>query len=604
MMESDGRDDATPRRSTERRSTTSADASTSVPVHAHADAIVQTAGTPAEPPAEPTAAGALTRLHPSSPIFGIARHARALIVPALIVLVASRGGWASWEAWAAILILPLAIYEFVRYATTRYRVDGDRIEVVQGLVFRSERKIPLRRIQNLDLVQNVFHRMLGVAEVQVSTAGSAEPEAVFKVLSLDAVARLRQQVLPGSSGDAASSTGVGGGGVGADEAIVGAGDPLEPLSGSPSTVGSFPEPGDAPGAAASSRNEVMLRIPTSELILLGLLSDRGMALVAVGFGVAWETGVLNRIGFSSLYHQYGAGLAGWTLVFAAAALLVSAFLVLRVLSALWMVLRFHDFTLERDGTDLRIRCGLLTRITATIPARRIQLVSVRQTPLQRALGRLSIRVETAGGVTGNDHAGDAALLGRRWFVPILPSAELSRILDVVRPALGVEFGAAPWQPATPAARRRIMRRSMIASSLVALAALAVAGGLSMGGLFTGGTLVVIAIATLGVLVVPWSLWLAAREARFLAHALTDDGVLFRSGAWTRQRSATFVDKIQVVALVESPFDRRHAMATLAVDTAGVGPAEHAIQVPFLPRAEAEEMLATLATRADAAAFRW
>jgi putative membrane protein len=81
-------------------------------------------------------------------------------------------------------------------------------------------------------------------------------------------------------------------------------------------------------------------------------------------------------------------------------------------------------------------------------------------------------------------------------------------------------------------------------------------------------------------------------------------VAFRSGVITRQTSATFFDKIQSVALSQSPFDRRWHMATLAVDTAGAGPAGHRIRVPYLEEDTARSALRYLSERAEGAQFKW
>ena len=61
-------------------------------------------------------------------------------------------------------------------------------------------------------------------------------------------------------------------------------------------------------------------------------------------------------------------------------------------------------------------------------------------------------------------------------------------------------------------------------------------------------------------------------------------------------------KIQAVELDESPFDRRHQMASLAVDTAGAG--AHKIDIPYLSRPTAEDARMTLAHEAAATVFRW
>ena len=51
-----------------------------------------------------------------------------------------------------------------------------------GILFRNVRHLPYARIQNLDAVQNVFHRAFGMADVRVGTGGGAEPEARMSVL--------------------------------------------------------------------------------------------------------------------------------------------------------------------------------------------------------------------------------------------------------------------------------------------------------------------------------------------------------------------------------------------------------------------------------------
>jgi putative membrane protein len=94
--------------------------------------------------------------------------------------------------------------------------------------------------------------------------------------------------------------------------------------------------------------------------------------------------------------------------------------------------------------------------------------------------------------------------------------------------------------------------------------------------------------------------LARAESRFVAHARTPWGFAFRSGALTRKWSATWPDRVQVLSLSETPFDRRHGMASLAVDTAGAGPARHRILVPYLARPGADALQSELARAAQAA----
>ena len=60
----------------------------------------------------------------------------------------------------------------------------------------------------------------------------------------------------------------------------------------------------------------------------------------------------------------------------------------------WATLRLHGFRLTREGEDLRTEYGLLTRVAATIPLRRIQTLTLREGPLHRLVGKNLARAST------------------------------------------------------------------------------------------------------------------------------------------------------------------------------------------------------------------
>src|SRR5687768_668515 len=132
------------------------------------------------------------RLHPSSLVLRAAAYAKKLVLPAVFVLVLARNG--SWELWLLVAFVPAIAFEFFRYFTLRYRFGPEELIVRKGLIFRSERHIPFSRIQNINLLQGVLHRWFGVADVSIETAGGKEPEAILKVLSVDAVSQMRRRV--------------------------------------------------------------------------------------------------------------------------------------------------------------------------------------------------------------------------------------------------------------------------------------------------------------------------------------------------------------------------------------------------------------------------
>src|SRR5690606_12024182 len=153
--------------------------------------------------------------------------------------------------------------------------------------------------------------------------------------------------------------------------------------------------------------------------------------------------------------------------------------------------------------------GLLTRVTSTIPLRRVQTLSVHEGPLQRWLSRAAIRVETAG---GQPRGGGEAAPEREWVAPIVHASQGHRRRRQIMPEL--DLTALEWQPVHPNAFRRAVKVAL-AMALAASAAVAMASWW-------------LSLAALAV-TVPWAVLSASRHVRHLGWAATGDVVAFRSG---------------------------------------------------------------------------
>jgi putative membrane protein len=90
------------------------------------------------------------------------------------------------------------------------------------------------------------------------------------------------------------------------------------------------------------------------------------------------------------------------------------------------------------------------------------------------------------------------------------------------------------------------------------------------------------------------IYLASRYAKSMKFSRLNDWIVYRSGIFTRKFSVTFFDKVQAVSILQSPFDRRWDMSTLSVDTAAAGPAQHRIEVKYLPTSIADDELIQIA----------
>ena len=498
------------------------------------------------------------RLHPASILFVLWSQLRQLAVPFLLLLVSAGSAGLNWQAWTTLLIIPYTLIAIFRYASFQYRYEPDEIVIRTGFLFKNERHVPYTRIQNVDAVQNVVHRLLGVVDVRLETGGGQQPEARLSVLPLPALEEMRQKVLE-------------------ERARAGVGAPVE--------------------AAAAPSEEVLLHLSTSELAIGGLIENRGFVIIAAALGLLWEFGQVD----GALDNLFGEGRSGRGLIRDAVramfsggaiapgriALAFGAFLLLlafiRVLSMVWALIRLYDFKLTRDGEALHSTFGSFTRVTATIPLRRIQTLTIREGPLHRLLNRASVRVETAGG----DAKTQGSTRQREWLAPIIAKDKLPEFLTAVLP--GVDLAAVDWRSAAPAAYRRAVRIGLIFAMPISLVLI---------WFLRQWSLLFLPIPLL------WATVGSRKFVQYLRWGLSDQAVAFHSGWIWRATTVARFSKIQTVALRETPFDRSWTMASVRIDTAGASEASHRVDIPFLSRDAADELFNRLATKAEQTEFRW
>lgn len=502
------------------------------------------------------------RLHPLSILFGLVAQVRNFLLPGFVVLFAgSQGWWGDWQRWAMLLVVPYAFVAILRYVTFRYRYEAHEMVIRTGLLFRNERHVPYARIQNLDAVQNVFHRLLGVVEVRVQTGGGQEPEAKMSVLPVAAYEEMRRRVFENRRGEEEAA-----------EAV-----PLQSTSG-----------------------RTLLQLSLRDLLLHGFIENRGIVLIATGFGLLWELGLADSLTdrifgetasgravirdlVKAVFGQGGFPLGRIAFAFAAFAGLL---LFIRLLSMVWALTRLYGFRIVRDVEDLRTEYGLLTRVVATIPLRRIQTLTIREGPLHQLFRRASVKVQTAGG-GGEGGEEDAGAKQREWLAPIIRREDLPGFLREVLPE--VDLAAVSWRPVELRAFRRVLKQSVLVSILFSLPFVV--------------PLKAWALVPFAVFLV-WGYISSRIYVRNLGWAVTESAVLFRSGWIWRQVSVARFAKIQAVAIHESPFDRRAAMARVRVDTAGAGMTAHRVDIPYLARETARGLYDLLARQAARTAFKW
>ncbi|MEJ7747287.1 MAG: PH domain-containing protein [Luteimonas sp.] len=485
------------------------------------------------------------RLHPWSWLFVLLQQLKQFLIPLIALLFFGRGssdGNGGNELWPLIGIGVLALTSLLQYFTYRYRVDRDSLTIHSGWLHRSLRHVPFARIHNVVLHQSLLHRIFGVAEVRLESAGGDKPEAQMRVLRLDDALALEQLI---------RHRGV----VPAADALVVADD-------------------------------VLLAMPTSEVIRHGLISNRGLIVVGAGIGALSQ--VSPRL-LPNLFEGMGEALFGWAgrqafgpaqYVLAAVSLLLLFVVVLRVLSVAMALLQYHGFVLSEHGRRLTVDRGLLTRLRTSATRRRIQAWTLEEGLLHRVFKRRTLKIDTAVAETGNDKR------ALKELAPIATPQACDALVQHLLPT--VQWPRAGWQPLHRNAGWRLFVPGVVFALVLTLALSWRFGAWSLAGL----------------LWLPWSWYESMQHARRAGYSVDHALIAVRGGWWSRHWRFAELDKLQALQLLRSPIDRRFGMATLHLDTAGASAMTPPLRIRYLPAAEADALYRRLGAVIARSKLQW
>jgi putative membrane protein len=316
-------------------------------------------------------------------------------------------------ALVGVAVVLLVGYEVTYWTRYEYALTADTFDIRSGVFRRRNREIPVDRIQNVDISRNVVQRLLGIAAVDLETAGGGATEAAVRYVSFEEAKRLQRTLAARKRGATA-----------AREAETG---------------------GDEAGV------EALFELEPRELALVGLLS---FDLRTPGLVVFVVYGLVTAGRSGSVLPVSGGGLA---LAAGAVGLVVLLVLHTRATGAVAAVLNYYDFRLTRVDDELQYERGLLRRYDGSIPLDKVQTLTVVDDPLKRYFGYAALYVETAGYAPGgSDDRGSQAAV---------PIAERERVLALVEELEGVAVEGLDRPPKR--VRRRYVARYLVAVSLLA-----------------------------------------------------------------------------------------------------------------------------------------
>jgi len=270
-------------------------------------------------------------LHPLTPVLRSGRF----VLPLVFGILQTTNGAIGRQYVLPLVGVALLLGGSAGYASwrfTRYRITDGVLELQSGVIQRRRRRVPLARLESVDLKRNLLARAVGLAELHLEAVSTGDSEVVLSYLTEDDAAALRATLLARGAG-------------------------LSPDAPPPPEV-------------------VLAAVPAGPLVITALLVPAlllGVVVVA-----------------SAITAFFSIAATGAFLVGGVPGLLATTVVILARQEAVF------GFTVAEAPDGLRIRRGLLNLRTQTIPTGRVQAVRIVEPLLWQPFGWVRVLVDVAG----------------------------------------------------------------------------------------------------------------------------------------------------------------------------------------------------------------
>ncbi|MEZ4686048.1 MAG: PH domain-containing protein [Bacteroidia bacterium] len=462
-----------------------------------------------------------TRQSPAALIFfairvvmGIVRQWWPLV---LIVLFRSGQEGSGRKVYMGLGLAALGIFLIIRSALGYFRftfnLTEESLEVQKGLFSRQKLSIPFERIQAVNFEQDIIHQLLNVVKVNIDTAGSGGAEVSFAALTRPDAEAMRRFILENRK----------------------------------EVVGEEVEEEEAAALAEQAQTRPWLRLSLDDLLKVGLGQNHlRTALIIIGFFFSILNRVEEAMGWDAEDVYYSIvgmelNLENWVSI---GLIILPFFLIISIIFSLVRTfLRYFDLRVMRTARGYRLTAGLLQRREQEVNLGKVQMARGKRTWLERLLKQHTFSLKQASSKAGG---------GGNFVVPGLTDANVEKLLQ---PLYGdeLEFEKDRFGPSNWYRYRLFLFRALFPALLFASS------------YFYTQNLQVFILAGLWLVIGTW--W-SYRFVKTFSINVNQEILEVQRGVFTRSQDLLAIYKVQAVTMRQSPYQRRHALASLTLHTAG------------------------------------
>lgn len=455
------------------------------------------------------------------------------------------------------VLLPTALAHVFRFVSVRYHINEAELVIRSGVISKRDRRIPLERMQDIEIQQSLFHRWFDLAKLEITTAGAEDQEATLDVLSRKQAEALRATILRRQDSDAQSQT----------------------------TDGSQP----------AEPRQTLCELTTRDLVKGGLTSNLVASIGAIigtifyvkfvqglGSGIVgtFEEKVTEKVQerlpsgrlFDSVIDFFTVDTIGKGVLLALGGALISI---------AGFVIRYHGFRLTQVRDVITKKFGLFTVRRSSLAQDRFQAIKLEEGLLRRCFGLASIRADSAGDRNQLDDQKKRDVL-----VPVTSRDHAFALVRDVQPDL--ETSEPEWKRVSRLAIMRGTRKGWLLVLALMIQTLLATGWMCLAWLPA----------------IPLVYYLNVQWYRNTGYWVGEKFVLSRRGWLNRNTLFLPVKNIQNVSLTQNPFDRRLNLATVSIDAAGQSNTGGGPVIRNLPIEEARSLHQFLVKQVANSTSKW
>jgi putative membrane protein len=457
------------------------------------------------------------RLHPMTLVYRGIMNFPVLLIPIYLAFFQNNKGeltYLYFLMFSLIFTLPSILLTYFYFS---FYITNKELVIKSGVLAKQQRNIPIIKIQNVNIQQNILQRLLGIAKVQVETAGDIQTEGLLEFVSKNDAEEISKIIKQYQY-----------------ELQI---EKSEKTSDNSQNISQI----DINSEGVIKEN-VIFQMNINDLIIAGMMRFKPIFLI---FG-AWIFSYLQQFSSFNLHLQEYLSnnvdsilkMDTFSIFLFSIAAIIIIFVLSWILDIFWTVNIYYGFKLISESNKLITKYGLITKQTVTIPFKKLQQISITTNPIKKKFNYFSLELHTAGFGVQSLSGGIA-----------VPNAKYEKIIEVVDKIRHYQIPD-EFIPISKKAISRSFFMYMIYLIIV-----------TTGLYFVYHGFVYLLLATPLLYLGAYLRW------RFRGYKIIDDTVFMKHGVILQKIKIIPIKKIQILHIKETFFQRRLGLASLFVDTA-------------------------------------